>query len=260
MNTVIELNDVAAAPWGKPLLRAINLSINAGEIIGILGPNGAGKTSLLNLLCGAIGPASGQCLFSGRPLSAWPIEQLARQMAVLPQHSSLNFPFSVEEVILLGRTPHSSGKKADREILEEVLQVTDTIDLRHRLYTQLSGGERQRVQLARSFAQIWRAQDGEPRLLLLDEPTSALDLAHQQQIMAHLSALANTGCAVITVLHDFNLAARWCQRCLILKGGQQHALGSPTEIYTPELFAAVFDVQVSVIPHPNKATPLVIQL
>lgn len=256
---VISLTSVCAAPWGDELLSEIDFSLERGQVMSILGPNGAGKTSLLNLLCGSVPPTRGSFTLSGRPLLDWPIRERARAQAVLPQQSSLNFPYTVEEVVLLGRTPHASGAAADKLILDETLQATDTQALRHRLYTQLSGGEKQRVQLARVFAQLWRAQDSEARLLLLDEPTSALDLSHQKLIMQSIRELAEQGCAVIMVLHDFNLAARHTDLCLILHRGRQWGLGSPSQVLTPAMFREVFDVQVTVTDHPAGQGPLVIQ-
>lgn len=256
---VISLTSVCAAPWGEELLSDIDFSLAQGQVMSILGPNGAGKTSLLNLLCGSVLPTRGQFTLGDQPLTDWPIRERARAQAVLPQQSSLNFPYTVEEVVLLGRTPHASGTTIDAQILDETLQATDTSDLRHRIYTQLSGGEKQRVQLARVFAQLWRAQDSETRLLLLDEPTSALDLSHQQLIMDSVRELARQGCAIVLVLHDFNLAARHTDLCLVLDGGRQRALGTPAQVLTPELFRQVFGVEVSVQEHPAGNFPLVIQ-
>ena len=256
---VISLTSVCAAPWGDELLSDIDFSLAQGQVMSILGPNGAGKTSLLNLLCGSVLPTRGQFSLGDRPLADWPIRERARAQAVLPQQSSLNFPYTVEEVVLLGRTPHASGAVVDAQILDETLQATDTTDLRHRIYTQLSGGEKQRVQLARVFAQLWRAQDSDTRLLLLDEPTSALDLSHQQLIMNSVRDLARQGCAVAMVLHDFNLASRHTDLCLVLDRGRQRALGTPAQVLTAELFRQVFGVEVTVKEHPAGNFPLVIQ-
>ena len=255
---LLKLKSVAAAPWGEELLRDISLEIEAGEILAIIGPNGAGKTTLLNLLCGAVSPSSGRYNFGDRSMSDWPLVERARAQAVLPQYSSLNFPYTVEEVILLGRTPHASGADCDRDILHAVLDATDTLSLRHRLYTQLSGGERQRVQLGRVLAQIWRPEDSELRLLLLDEPTSALDLSHQAMIMRLVRSLASQGGGVVMIVHDFNLAARYADRCLVLHQGKQYAFGAPDDVFTPTMFDAVFSVNVTVSRHPEVDIPLVI--
>lgn len=256
---VVSLKSACAAPWGDALLSDIDLGLENGQVLAIMGPNGAGKSSLLNLLCGSIPLTGGELWLGGRPLADWPIRERARTQAVLPQQSSLNFPYTVEEVVLLGRTPHASGAAADAQILEQTLAATDTAALRQRIYTQLSGGEKQRVQLARVFAQLWRAQDSEARLLLLDEPTSALDLSHQELIMKSVGKLAGQGCAVAMVLHDFNLAARHTDLCLILDKGRQWTLGSPGQVLTRQMFREVFEVDVTVTEHPAGGIPLVIQ-
>lgn len=259
MSALLSLHAACAAPWGNALLEDINLQLAPGQVLGILGPNGAGKTSLLNLLCGATALTAGEMLLGNRPIADWSIRQRACAQAVLPQQSSLNFPYTVEEVVLLGRTPHATGSSVDREVLAAALEATDTCALRDRLYTRLSGGERQRVQLARVFAQVWRAQDAPLRLLLLDEPTTALDLSHQQLIMESARRQASQGSAVVMVLHDFNLAARYTDLCLVLDQGRQQALGSPKDIFTQDMFREVFKVDVTVNTHPAADIPLVIQ-
>lgn len=253
----VELDNLHAAPWGRPLLTGIDFTLEPGQILGVLGPNGAGKTSLLNLLCGAVQPSQGTIRLNDRQLSAWSLPLRARSIAVLPQQSTLSFPYTVREVAALGRTPHASGVDADAQVVDQALEATDTLHLQHRLYTQLSGGEKQRVQLARVFAQIWREQDGDGRLLLLDEPTSALDLSHQQLVMEAVQRMAEGGCTAVVIAHDFNLAARYTQRCLILDQGAQRACGSPEEVFKSALFQDVFGVQAEVISHPVDGRPVV---
>ncbi|WP_116365342.1 heme ABC transporter ATP-binding protein [Parahaliea mediterranea] len=254
---VLRVEQAGAAPWGSPLLAGIEVSLAAGEILAILGPNGAGKSTLLHTFAGGIAH-SGRIVLGGRELADWPRDARARALALLPQQSPLNFPFRVEEVIQLGRTPHASGAAVDSAILAEVMDATDTTRLRHRLYTHLSGGERQRVQLARVLAQLWRAEDSEVRLLLLDEPTGGLDLEHQRLIMDSLARLAAQGCAVAMVLHDFNLAASRAQRLLVLQQGRQARLGSPREVLTPAMFREIFHVDVKIGAHPHSGAPLVL--
>ena len=258
--SMLALDGVSAAPWGEPVLVDIQLQLAAGEAVVVIGPNGAGKSSLLRLLAGDFPASTGTLEFVGRPLAAWPRRELAQHLAFLPQLSLLNFPYTVEEVVLLGRTPHATGARADREIAQQALAATDTLGLRNRLYTQLSGGERQRVQLARVFAQIWDRGDMSGKLLLLDEPTAALDLAHQQQLAAAIAAIAGRGCAVLLVVHDVNLAAAVGNRLLVLDRGRQVATGSPGEVLTAALFRDLFHAEVLVQPHPNGRQPLVIGL
>lgn len=252
------LEGVQASPWGQPLLHDINLSVAPGDILGLAGPNGAGKSTLLNTMAGDIHPSRGRVSLAGRDIRAWNRRDLARARAYLPQLSLLNFPYTVEEVIVLGRIPHDTGRETDGHILDEVLQATDIAHLRGRLYTQLSGGERQRVQLARVFAQLWDPDSSPLRLLLLDEPTSALDLAHQQQVLEAIRGLANRGCAVVLVLHDLNLAAGVADRMAIIHRGCLEAVGTPRDILNPGLLRDVFCIDALVQRHPERDLPLVI--
>jgi iron complex transport system ATP-binding protein len=256
---LLAVEGLGAAPWGDPLLADITFRLAPGSVLAVIGPNGAGKSSLLHTLAGGLPLSAGQVYLQDRPLAHWPRTERARALALLPQQSPLAFPFLVEEVILLGRSPHASGAAEDRSVLEAVMQATDTASLRKRLYTRLSGGERQRVQLARVLAQLWRAEDSPARLLLLDEPNTGLDLRHQQLIAATVRRLAGAGCAVVMVAHDCNFAASLAQRLLVLRDGRQQALGAPTEILTPELFREVFEVAVEISPHPATGVPMVLQ-
>ena len=255
--SVLRLDHVCASPWGDPLLEDINLYLEAGTILALAGPNGAGKSSLLQLIAGDIQPDSGQFSLGGRGFGDWTARERARRLAFLPQMSLLNFPYTVEEVVMLGRTPHSSGLHKDREIVEQALWFTDTLSLRQRLYTRLSGGEKQRTQLARVFAQIFDRGSLSGRLLLLDEPTAALDLAHQQQVLLAVRQLARDGCAIILVIHDLNLAASIADRVLVLDQGRQVAQGTPDEVLTTGLFRNVFGVEVDISRHPRGNHPVI---
>ena len=257
---VLDLKHVSTAPWGSTLLEDISVDLDGGEILGIIGPNGAGKTSLLQTLSGDYASTNGSVRFLGKDIANWQGQNRAQCMAILPQLSLLNFPYTVEEVIMLGRTPHSTGARADRVIMNEVMHSTDTKSLQDRVYTQLSGGEKQRVQLARVFAQIWPDTSSQPRLLLLDEPTAALDLSHQQLMIHTLKELANKGCAIVMVAHDFNLVAAVADKVLALKEGRQMACGCASEVLTKDIFARVFAVDVTISTHPDTGRPLVISL
>ena len=256
--SILSLSEVHTAPWGGSLLRDINFELQAGNVLGVVGPNGAGKTSLLNTIAGDVPLHGGKLQLSGRPLSNWCRRELACNMAYLQQLSLLNFPYTVEEVILLGRSPHDTGTARDREILQEVLQITDTVHLRERLYTQLSGGEKQRVQLARIFSQIWQRETLEGKLLLLDEPTAALDIQHQQSTCAAIRALADRGCAVVVVIHDFNAVAAVADQLVALHEGNQYAHGTAREVFTEDLFQAVFSADVVIGEHPYRDQPMII--
>jgi len=254
--TALRLEHIDAAPWGSPLLQDISLSLKSGQILGLAGPNGAGKSSLLKLIAGDFPPTAGQLWLGGRPRREWPRQALARHLAFLPQLSLLNFPYTVEEVVALGRMPHQSGRARDSEILQQAMHATDTTGLRQRLYTQLSGGEKQRVQLARVFSQIWEAGVG--GLLMLDEPTATLDLSHQQLVLDAVTDLASKGCAVLLAIHDLNLVAGVAHSVAVLDGGRIAACGAPGEVFTEQLFRDVFDIEVIIQQHPRRDQPMVI--
>ena len=256
--TILSLEHVATSPWGVRLLDNISFNLEPGNILGVIGPNGAGKTSLLNLIAGDISLEHGQLRLSDKPLERWHRRDLARHMAYLPQLSLLNFPYTVEEVILLGRSPHDTGTDIDRAILEEVLAVADVAHLAERLYTRLSGGEKQRVQLARVFTQIWQRGSLQGKLLLLDEPTAALDISHQQSTGAAIRDLADRGCAVVIVIHDFNAIAKLADQVIALNDGRQFAYGTPREVFTERLFEQVFAADVVIGEHPYRDQPMII--
>jgi len=240
----------------KVLVDSVSCHLDAGEILSVIGPNGAGKSSLLKAIAGDL-PFDGNITING--ISADP-KLRARQLAVLPQLSLLNFPYRVCEVVGLSRIPHSTGQQRDAEIIQQALELMDIDFLKNRLYTELSGGERQRVQLARVFAQIWDAEhaDQGARLLLLDEPTAALDLGHQQQLMQAIKSFAEQGVAVFMVLHDINLAAHHTNRMLALLCSQRIAYGSPDEVVTQDNVRRLFGIDTQVINHPEHNTPIVI--
>lgn len=238
------------------VLSGIDLELQPGEVFGVLGPNGAGKSSLLGALSGELAPAQGRVLLDGRALAAWPGRERAQRLAVLPQSSTLGFAFRVDEVVALGRLPHASGRQRDGEIVGAALAAADAGHLAGRSYLALSGGERQRVHLARILAQLWPGAAGQA--LLLDEPTSMLDPLHQHTILQAVQALAARGVAVLVVLHDLNLAARYCDRLLLLERGRVQALGTPAQVLQPAPLRAVFGLEVLVQRHPERGHPLII--
>ncbi len=256
--SVLKLQSVSVTLQGERRLQAVDFQLNAGEVAVIIGPNGAGKTTLLRALIGETALSSGQILVNDKPLSQWSGRERARQMAVLPQSSHLSFPYSVEEVVGLARMPHSSGSRADRHIVAQALAAMDLSHLSRRLYPQLSGGEKQRTQLARVLAQIWRAQDAPQRLLILDEPTASLDLGHQQQLMQTAREFAKQGVAVLIVMHDLNLAARFADTLLALSNGRVLAQGPVTSVLTNALLQQLFGVELEIIQHPYSGQPLLI--
>lgn len=240
----------------KTVLADVTLDLRPGEVLGVLGPNGAGKSTLLGALCAQLHPDGGQVWLGDRALKDWQGAQRAQRLAVLPQVSTLDFAFRVEEVVGMGRLPHQTGRVRDDEIIAAALQAADVGHLSGRSYLALSGGERQRVHLARVLAQLWPGEAGQT--LLLDEPTSMLDPLHQHTTLQAIRSFADRGAAVLVILHDLNLAARYCDRILLLENGRPHALDTPTQVLRPELLKAVFGLDVLVQPHPELGHPLII--
>ncbi|MGH1439793.1 MAG: heme ABC transporter ATP-binding protein [Cellvibrionaceae bacterium] len=270
--TALSIHNLSVHAWGAVLINQLTLDLEAGELLAIIGPNGAGKTSLINTIvnAGHKGQAvSGELSVCGRPYHQWSPKHRAKQLAVLPQLNTLNFPFTVNEVVQLGRIPHQTGVKIDNDIIEAALAALDISHLKQRLYTQLSGGEKQRVQLARVMTQIWRSEDvysdidseskqNDQRVLLLDEPTSSLDLGHQQQLMKIIRGFADQGVAIVIVAHDVNLVANHADKIVALSCGEVMAQGSPEEVITVELIKKLYQVDASVMKHPVTNKPVVV--
>jgi iron complex transport system ATP-binding protein len=256
----LRLDQITLLRNGRECLRAVDLSVAAAQVVAIVGPNGAGKSSLLKVAAGEWPASAGQVQLDGRALTDWSLLERARRMAVLPQQASLAFPFAVEEVVALGRMPHSSGRERDRHCVDSALDMFDLGSLRHKLYTQLSGGERQRVQLARVFAQVWPEDVASaPGLLLLDEPTAALDWAHQLHLLQNVHDFARRGMSILIVLHDLNLALRFADQVALLEQGELAAFGAPQQVLTPQRIAQVFQVDVAIAAHPRDGHPVIIQ-
>lgn len=221
----------------------VSLDVEAGELIGLIGPNGAGKSTLLRALAGVCPIAAGQIQLLGKPIQSYSPEQRAQKLAWLAQSGPINWPLSVERLVALGRTPHQSAWQrstaADAEIIERILTETDCQSLRHRDATSLSGGERARVLLARALA-------SEPDVLLADEPVAALDLAHQLQTMELLRSFARDNQSCLVVLHDLSLAARYCDRLVLMDKGHLVSSGSTHEVLTVETLRSVYGVEAEI--------------
>lgn len=251
-NLSVEIEDV-------PILSDVSLHINAGEVLALVGPNGSGKTTLLRAITGEQSLKKGSVELTNKTFAEWNPRDLAQRMAVLPQKSVLNFPFTGREVVALGRTPHETGQAVDQKIIDEVLDYLDADYLAERLYPNLSGGEQQRIQLARVLAQIWASGDmeneneevDEPRLLLLDEPSSYFDLAHQQMLVELVQALAKRNIAVLIVVHDLNLALACADRIAVMSCGSLVTCGKPEDVVTPDLIREVFSVDAAILQDPE---------
>ncbi len=258
---MIAAERVSVAYGSRVVLRDVSLDVGAGELVALVGPNGAGKSTLLRVLSGEQKPLTGEVRFGGRSIASLRLADLARRRAVVPQHSSLDFPFRVREVVLMGRTPHihRSGASRDRLLVDEALAAVGLEGLAERSYVQLSGGERQRVHLARAMTQIAEPQpDG--RALLLDEPVASLDLAYQRRVLEVARKLAGEGVAVLAVLHDLNLAAQYADRIALLAQGSVCACGTPATVLTEAQLTDVYGTPVTVVDHPCAECPLVVNV
>jgi len=252
------VSDISLHLSGFDLLRHISLEVEAGKVTAIVGPNGAGKSSLLKVLTGDMSPTKGDVYLNNCLLNQWPLLEKAQMLAVLPQHTLLNFPFTADEVVGLGRIPHQTGIAKDTQIITEALELVDASYLQRRFYTQMSGGEKQRVQLARVLAQIWQPSRFGEQFLVLDEPTSAFDLSHQKLTLDIVRQLAQKGVGVVMVLHDLNLAARCADNLVVIDSGVIAAQGSPEDVLTEALIDRVFGVKSIIAEHPITKRPLVI--
>jgi iron complex transport system ATP-binding protein len=241
--SLVEVAGLTFGYRGTPVFRDVSFAVGAGELVALCGPNGAGKSTLLRLLLGLHAPWAGRVTLAGSPLPALTRRQIARHAALLPQDAPGDVPLSVREAVALGRLPHLGRLQpetvADADAVARALAATDTAALAERPIAELSGGERHRVHLARALAQ-------DASLLLLDEPIAGLDIAHQLAAMDLLRATADAGRAVVVALHDLALAARRCDRILLLAGGALAADAPPADVLTPETLARVFGVRAEV--------------
>jgi iron complex transport system ATP-binding protein len=240
---IIEVRGLGFSYPSGAVLQDLDLTIRPGRLYTIVGPNGSGKTTLLDVLCGNKNPSTGTVNLNDRPLTGFRRWELAKQLALVPQEFGIEFPFTVREVVAMGRHPHiprfsrPSGK--DNKAVDRAMAAMDLDRYAATYVTQLSGGEKQRVVLARAMAQ-------DTPVLLLDEPVSNLDIRHSLMVLGIAKALAAQGRIVIAVMHDLNLAALTGEEFLFLKQGRIEAAGPGPEVLTPENIARVFGVKAAV--------------
>jgi iron complex transport system ATP-binding protein len=241
----VDIDGLSFSFGDKRILKDISIEISEGEFLGLMGPNGSGKTTLLRCLMNYLPAPADAIKVDGESVKSLGPDRLARTFAVVPQSSSTDFTFSCHDIVMMGRLPHRRSRMAgptrsDARAVREAMLTTNTWKFAARPFASLSGGERQRVVIARAIAQ-------EPRALLLDEPTVFLDINGQLEIMDLIKRLnRERGMTVIAVLHDVNLAARYCSRIALLHGGRLKAVGTPLEVLRPEILQEVYGVDVLV--------------
>lgn len=226
----IDVHNLSHSYGKSPVLKNLTFSVRTGDFFIIIGPNGSGKTTLMKVMSGLLKPRSGQLSILGRPIENYSLRSLARAIAFVPQTIPVDFPFTVTEVVLMGRSPYLGmlglEQKEDLEIAHQAITFTGIEHLAHRKLDQLSGGEQQRVFIARAICQ-------QPQIILLDEPTASLDLSHQVRIMDLMERLKkDKEVTVVMVSHDVNLAAMYGDRLLLINQGELVHLGTPDEVLT----------------------------
>ena len=253
-NPLFVLEEAGFSIPERRLLEPLSLSLPARRVVGLIGHNGSGKSTLIKMLARQQPSSFGRISFKGVPLSEWGDRPFARKVAYLPQHTPAATGMLVRELVALGRYPwHGALGRfgaADRAKVAEVMDLTDVERFADRLVDTLSGGERQRVWLAMLLAQ-------DTECLLLDEPISALDIAHQVEVLSLIHQLAaERGLGVVVVLHDVNMAARFCDEILAMRGGRLIARGTPQDIMTPAALGDIYGIPMGVMVHPKSGRPL----
>ena len=235
------LDQVGLVLDGRAIVKTVSLEVVPGEVLALVGPNGAGKSSILSLLAGDIQATSGIAFLGDRDVSKYRPDEASRLRSVLMQSNQVSFPFTVWEIVEMGRAPWARTPQIaqDDEAIAEALELADVGHLSERRFTQLSGGERARVSLARVLAQ-------RTPLVLLDEPTAALDLKHQESVMTTIRALADQGRGVVVVVHDLSVAAGYADRVAMVNEGRLEATGSPADVIVADRVSQVYGVEVDI--------------
>ncbi|MYD95372.1 MAG: ABC transporter ATP-binding protein [Chloroflexi bacterium] len=231
----------------KALLERVRLHADQGQLVGLIGPNGAGKSTLLRAIAGVLRPQEGAVWLEGEELDSLPARDVAARMALVPQIAPYAHGFTARELVLMGRYPHLGRFQiegaADEAIAREAMELTETEEFAERTLDTLSGGERQRVFVSRALAQ-------QPRVLLLDEPTANLDVLHKLRVLDLVRRLVDEGLTAVAAIHDLGMAARYCDRLVLLSEGRVLADGTPEEVLAPDIIEAAFGVRSAVYPDP----------
>ncbi|HRG10646.1 MAG TPA: heme ABC transporter ATP-binding protein [Cyclobacteriaceae bacterium] len=254
---MIEAKHIGLSINGKTLLNDVNLSVQPGTFTAIAGPNGAGKSSLLKILSHELTHYKGEVRINDVIASSYSVAQLSAVRAVLPQHSHVQFPFTVKQIVEMGRQHFKTTSKNNDALLEEVMELTGIADWANRNYISLSGGEQQRVQLARVLAQVWD-QKTFPRYVLLDEPTSSLDIAQQQLIFTLVKKACERNIGVLAIVHDLNQAVQFADHLYFMRNGSVIAQGESKEVFTKTNIEETFCCRVNVYHDPCTNCPYIV--
>lgn len=254
MTLRIAASGVGVTIDGHEILRDVSLEIHAGEVLALVGPNGAGKSTLLSVLSGDVRATAGSVEIDGRDILSVRHLELARLRSVLTQENQVSFPFTVAEVVEMGRSPWARTGSGDDDAaaIAAAIEATDVAHLVTRRFTSLSGGEKARVSLARVLAQ-------QTSTVFLDEPTAALDLRHQEDVMATAAQIARGGRAVVVVVHDLSLAGAYADRVALIARGRLESVGAPAEVLTAERVRRVYGLPVEVVTRGGKPVILPIR-
>ncbi len=229
---------------GHPVGRDVSLALAPGEVVCLLGPNGGGKTTLFKTMIGLLKPQGGRVTIDSQDIRHWPPRRLAQAIGYVPQAHAGYFPFTVEDVVLMGRTAHvgvfSAPSRRDRALAAEALHTLGLSHLAGQVYTRISGGERQLALIARALAQA-------PRILVMDEPTASLDFGNQLRVLARVAALARGGMTVVLSTHDPDHAFHIADRVAMLHAGRMVRLGPPAEAVTRDSLREVYGVEIDVV-------------
>ena len=242
--TIIELKNLSIGYGNKSVLQDVNAKINKGEIVGIIGCNGAGKSTLLKTIRGLLSKQSGDILYFGRNLESFAEKELAREVAYLQQNVEVGFGYTGKDIVLAGRYPYMKWWKgesiSDEELALKCMEYTGTKELAERPVNEVSGGQKQRILLAKVLAQ-------QTPILFLDEPTTGLDMVYQEEIFRFSKALAEMGKTILMVVHELNLAAKYCSRIILLGEGTVIADGRPDNVFTEKILSKAYNAPVRVI-------------
>lgn len=252
-----EASNISYRIRDKVILKDVNITLQPGAFTAVVGPNGAGKSTLLKTLAYENNQFEGDVIVNGKRVNSYSARALSRVRAVLPQHSQVQFSFTVEQIILLGRHPHRTTKSENLEVAEEVMNLTNTTQFSDRTYQTLSGGEKQRVQLARVIAQVWE-ETVYPRYILLDEPTSSLDIAQQQLIFGLARHVCTRNIGVMAIVHDLNQAVQFADQLFFMRDGLITASGDAQKVFTKSNIEEAFCCRVNLYHDPCNNCPYIV--